>query len=112
VNSEKSAIVGGGVEGALVSDLDRQVLYHFEQSGDDRRLFLAKKQDKQENRFLKKRMSDQSRSTTQNGGLLDDDEGYDDKLYQKEKLWNRQLEPDVVIPKSYNEKMQRDRVHD
>ena len=86
----------------MVSDLDRQILYHFEQSADDKRMFFAKKQDKLDNDFLKRRFSNEDRGRK---SVVNDDEGYEDRYYQGEKPWNRHLEPEVVIPKGYNEKM-------
>ena len=77
-------------------------------------MFLAKKQDKKENEFLKKRYSNKDdRSGKQpQKPVGDDEEGYEDRQYQKEKGWNRNLEPEVLIPKGYNEKMEGDRMHD
>jgi hypothetical protein len=97
MESEKSTI-----ENNLVSDLDRQILYHFEQTADDKRMFYAKKQDKIDNEFLKKRFSNDHRGTK---SIVDEEDGYEDKYYQGEKTWNRNLEPNIVIPKGYNEKL-------
>ena len=72
-------------------------------------MFFAKKQDKLDNDFLKRRFSNEDRGRK---SVVNDDEGYEDRYYQGEKPWNRHLEPEVVIPKGYNEKMQKDRVQD
>jgi hypothetical protein len=40
------------------------------------------------------------------------DASLEDKAYLADKVWNRKLEPEVIIPCNYNEKMQRDRVQE
>ena len=104
-----------------VNDLDRQIIQQFDSCGDDRRAFIAFKEDKSHSETIaemvrrKKEELDRYPRSQKQKDLDIDHDSLIPKVkqadYSAEKRdWNPNLEPTVLIPRPFQAKLNSERV--
>jgi hypothetical protein len=106
-----------------VSDLDRQLIHHYESANDEKRAFTAFKEDKLQADLIKvmveKKKAELARYP-RSQKEKSKDVNLDDQVpivkqsdyVSRVRDWNPQREPPVLIPKPFQSKLHSDRVDD